>query len=71
MMKQLFEYVILLDEFTTDEKGVKSYKDTKIIVEPKVTLAKEAKDVLFKATREVPDEHASNPDNVRIVVRNF
>lgn len=69
-MKQLFQYVVVLHEYETTEKG-KVYKDSKIIIEPKLVLAKNEKDVLFKVTREIPEEFASEPDNVQILVRNF
>jgi len=29
------------------------------------------KDVLFKVTREIPEQHASNPDDIQILIRNF
>lgn len=70
-MKKLFQYAILVDEFTTDEKGNKVYKDTRISKELTTVLAKDEKEVGFKATREVSEEDAKNPDNVRIVVKNF
>ncbi len=70
-MKQLFQYAVLLDEFTTNEKGEKVYKDTRVIIEPKNILAKETKEVLFKVTREIKEEDAKDPDNVRIVVKGF
>ena len=69
-MKQLFYYVVLLDEYETTSEG-KVYKDTKVIIEPKTVLAKDMKDVTFKVTREIPEEFASDPDNVRILVKNF
>lgn len=66
-MKQLFQYVVLLHEY--DKEGV--YKDSKIIIEPTNALAKSEKDLIFKITREIPEEFAENPDNVQILVRNF
>ena len=70
-MKQLFTYAVLLDSYDTDEKGNKKFKDTKIVLEPKTTLANNEKEVVFKVTREIPAEFASDPDNVRILVKNF
>lgn len=69
-MKQLFQYTVILDEYT-EKEGKKEYKDSKIIIEPKYILAKNERDVIFKVTREIPEEHADQPDNVRILVRNF
>jgi hypothetical protein len=69
-MKKLFQYTVILHEFTQGEKG-KEYKDSKVIIEPKFILAKNEKDVAFKVTREIPDEFAVDPDNVEIVIRNF
>lgn len=69
-MKQLFQYVVILHEYDTTEKS-RVYKDSKMIIEPKLILAKNERDVLFKVTREIPEEFASNPDDVQILVRNF
>lgn len=65
--KQLFEYAVILH--TTDEKG--KVTDSKIIIQPKTILAKNEQDVAFTVTRAIPDEHAKNPDNVEIIIRNF
>lgn len=66
-MKQLFQYAVVLHE--RDKDGV--YIDSKIIIEPTTVLAKSEKDLVFKITREIPEEYASDPDNVQIVIRNF
>ncbi len=70
MPKQLFQYTVLYDEFETAEKA-KVYKDSKILVEPKFALASSEKELIFKATREIDEKYASDPDNVRILIRNF
>ena len=70
-MKKLFQYVVLLHEYESSEKGSRVFKDSKIIIEPKFTLEKSEKDVLFKVTREIPDEYTKNPDDIQIIVRNF
>jgi hypothetical protein len=79
-MKQLFQYVVILHEYETipglqagavTAQSARQYKDSKIIIEPKLILAKNEKDVLFKVTREIPEEFASNPDDVQILVKNF
>ena len=66
-MKQLFQYAVILHE--RDKDGV--YVDSKIIIEPTTVLAKSEKDLVFKITREIPEEYAEDPDNVQILVRNF
>jgi hypothetical protein len=66
-MKTLFQYAVILH--TYDKKG--NYVDSQIIVEPKTALAKSEKDLVFKITREIPEEFATDPDNVQILVRNF
>lgn len=66
-MKQLFQYAVILHE--TDKDG--EYVDSKIIIEPTTALAKSEKDLVFKITRDIPDEFAKDPDNVQIIIRNF
>lgn len=66
-MKQLFQYAVILHE--RDKDG--SYVNSKIIIEPTTVLAKSEKDLVFKITREIPEEYASDPDNVQIIIRNF
>jgi hypothetical protein len=66
-MKQLFQYTVILHEHNTDE----CYVDSKLIIEPTFKLAKSEKDLVFQITREIPEEHAGNPDNIQILVRNF
>ena len=70
-MKQLFQYTVLVHEYEQKENGNKVYKDTKMISEPKFELAKSEKDLLFKITREIPEQYASDPDNIQIIIRNF
>ncbi len=65
-MKKLFQYVIIYHKFADDE-----YVDSTIVSEPKFILAKSEKEVLFKATREVPADIAEDSDHVEILVRNF
>jgi hypothetical protein len=67
MKKSLFEYVVLFH--TKDDKG--KVTDTKIIIDPKTALAEKETDLVFKITREIPDEYAEKPDNVEIIVRPF
>lgn len=71
MKKKLFQYTVLFHEFITDEKGNKVYKDSSIIIAPTFALAETEKEIVFKATREISEEHAKSPDNVEILIRNF
>lgn len=73
-MKRLFQYAVILHEYEKDEanpKGGLVYKDSKVIIEPKTALAKSEKELVFKVTREIPEEYASNPENVEIIIRSF
>lgn len=67
---KLFQYAVLLHK-TEVKDGKTEYVGSELIVEPKTVLAKNEKEVLFKATREVPESAASDPDNVEILVRPF
>lgn len=69
-MKKLFQYAVLFHKFETKD-NLKTYIDSEIIIEPKVVLAENEKEVVFKATREIDEEYAKYPDNVQIVVKNF
>lgn len=66
-MKQLFQYAVLVHSYDKDS----NYVDSKIIIEPTSAVAKSEKDLIFKITREIPEEYAKDPDNVQILVRNF
>lgn len=75
VMRRLFQYAVILHEYE-DVQGIttgstRNYKDSKIIIEPKIVLAKSEKDLVFKVTREIPEEYAVNPDNVEIIIRPF
>lgn len=61
----------LVHIYETKEDGTKVYKDSKIILDKKQVLAKSDKEVAFKVTREIPEEYASDPDNVEIIIRPF
>lgn len=71
MKKKLFRYYVLLHEFDKKEDGSKIYRDSKLVIEPKNVLALTEKEVVFKVTREIPEEYATEPDNVEIVIGNF
>ena len=66
-MKTLFQYAVILHMY--DKEGV--YSDSKLIIPPSSALAKSEKELIFKITRDIPEEYAENPDNVQILVRNF
>lgn len=70
-MKKLFQYAVVFHKYETTETGVKTYKDSELIIEPKYTLAESEKEVIFKATREIDEEYVKAPDNVEILIRNF
>ncbi len=65
-MKHLFQYAVILHKYVD-----KTYVDSEVIIEPTTRLAKSEKDLLFAVTREIPEEHAKDPDNIQILVRNF
>ena len=67
MKKSLYEYAVL--KHTTDKEG--KITGTEIIIEPTFTLGKNEQDVAFKVTREIPEEHAKDPDNIEIILRAF
>ena len=66
-MKHLFQYAVVFHQY--DKDG--DYIDSKVIIEPKIALAKSEKDLVFKITREIPEEFAEDAQNVQIIVRNF
>ena len=69
-MKKLFQYAVLFHKHEIiDSKNV--YKETILLIEPKTILAKDEKEVAFKATREIPEEYASASENIEIIVRPF
>lgn len=70
-MKSLFQYAVLLHEYKKNKDGLDEYEGTKIIIDLKTVLAKNKEEVAFKATREIPEDAASNPERVQIVVRPF
>lgn len=75
MKKQLFQYAVILHEYEKPKETSTSnspiYVNSKMIIEPKFEMARSEKDLVFKITREIPEEYAGEPDNVEIMVRNF
>ena len=71
MKKKLFQYTVIFHKYEASENGTEVYKDSEILIDPKFTLAASEKEVIFKATREISEDHAKFPDNVEILIRNF
>ena len=69
-MKKLFTYAVLFHQHEQKD-GEQEFKETIVLVEPKTLLAKNEKEVAFKATREIPDGYAEHSENVEILVRPF
>ena len=70
MKKRPFQYMVLLHEYE-EKEGKKEYKDSKVIIDMKTVMAKTEKELVFKITREIPEEFAGEPDNVEIIIRPF
>jgi len=75
MKKKLWQYCVLLHKYTEKTSGddgpKRVYLDTEMIIKPDNMLAKTMEEVAFKVTRMIPDEHASNPEDVEIIVQGF
>jgi hypothetical protein len=74
--KQLFQYTVIVHKYKDQtgaamQSNTKIYDDSEIIIQPKFELAKSEKDLVFKITREIPEEFAGDPDNIQILVRPF
>lgn len=66
--KSLYQYAVLYHKKTDTEKFS---VESSLIIEPKYCLAASEKEVLFKVTREIPEDYIGNPDDVEIIIRNF
>jgi len=74
MKKRPFQYMVLLHQYEKDDANLKGgpvYKDSIVIIDLKTVMAKSEKELVFKITREIPEEHAGEPDNVEIIIRPF
>ena len=74
MKKKVYQYMVVLHEYESDTanpKGGPVYKDSKVIIDLKTVMAKSEKELVFKITREIPEEFAGEPDNVEIIIRPF
>lgn len=68
--RQLFQYCVILH--TTETKdGRVEYTGAEVVIAPTTMLATSEKEVLFKVTRQIPEEKATNPDNVEIMIQTF
>lgn len=70
MKKKVFQYMVVLHENEMVD-GKEVYKDSKVVIDLKTVMAKNEKELVFKVTREIPEEYATDPDNVEIIIRNF
>lgn len=66
----LWQYTVILHKSTTKD-GKEIFEGAEMVLEPKYILAKNEKEVIFKATREIPENKTTNPENVEILVRPF
>lgn len=70
-MKQLYQYVAIYHKYDFNEEGIKVYKDSELLIEPKYILANDEKEVIFKATKHIGEYSAQSPDSVEIVIKKF
>lgn len=68
--RRLFMYAVILHTKEIKD-GKPVYTGAELLIEPKYVLAANEKEVVFKATRAIPEEKASNPDDIDIVVKSF
>lgn len=70
-MKQLYQYAAIYHKYDFNEEGIKVYKDSELLIEPKYVLANDEKEVIFKATKHVGEYYAQSPDSVEIIIKKF
>jgi hypothetical protein len=70
MKFQLFHYAVILHKKETKD-GKTEYVGAEMIIEPTTMLARNERDAVFKITRMIPEDKASNPDDIDIIIRNF
>lgn len=70
-MKQLYQYAAIFHKYDFNEEGIKVYKDSELIIEPKYVVANDEKEVIFKATKHVGENYAQSPDSIEIVIKKF
>lgn len=71
MKKKLYQYAVIYHERSTGSAETATKWDSKIVIEPKTMLAASEKEVLFRVTREIPEDCVKNPDDVEIIIGNF
>jgi hypothetical protein len=62
-MKQLYQYAAIFHKYDFNEEGIKVYKDSELVIEPKY--------VIFKATKHIGEYYAHSPDSIEIVIKKF
>lgn len=68
--RKLFMYAVVLH--TKEVKDGKIvYTGAELLIQPTYILAENEKAVVFKATRAIPEDKASSPDDIDIIVRGF
>ncbi|NBW36573.1 MAG: hypothetical protein EBR30_16440 [Cytophagia bacterium] len=70
-MKQLYQYAAIFHKYDFNEEGIKVYKDSELVIEPKYVLANDEKEVIFKATKHIGEYYANSPDSIEIVIKKF
>jgi len=66
----LFQYAVILHKKETKD-GKTEFVGAEMIIEPTTMLARNERDAIFKITRMIPEEKATNPDDIDIIIRNF
>jgi hypothetical protein len=67
---RLFQYAVILHKKETRE-GKTEYVGAEVIIEPATMMARNEKEAAFKITRMIPEEKATSPDDIDIIIRNF
>lgn len=69
---KLFEFAIVYHERTTkamEEKGERA--QSKVVVDPKRFLARDDKEALLVAARDIPVEYIDRLDQIEVLIRPF
>lgn len=69
MKQQLFQYAVLLHP--EENKDGKFTESTKVLIEPKTTLAKDDKTAALLIARQLPEDCIDKLERVEIVIRPF
>ena len=71
MKQSLFQYAVIVHQYVINDKQVREYTESKMVIEPKTVLAVSDNDLKFSIIREIPDEYAKKPEDLDIVIRPF